>query len=51
MELDNEYIEISCLGPPNKKGEGEILTCPYLPVLVHVNALEQTATVELDRDT
>ena len=34
--------------PVNKKGEGEMFDCPSMPVIVHVNAAEQTATVELD---
>lgn len=47
MEVDNDCMVV--LGFRDGKEEG--IECPFIPLIVHVDALQQTATVELDKET
>lgn len=49
LELDNNAgIFVQCVEDPNIGGD--MFDCDHLPVIVNVDALNQTATVELDKD-
>ncbi len=53
LELgDNTGLWVECVAADSVDETGEILNCPYLPVVVHVDATAEppTATVELDED-